>query len=111
MEIFEGGGHGARRRRWLGTRRKQRGEREGARRHLKRDQGFTPPFHNDTTRGHTAGKPGVTGLQELQPCMASVLATILADIFNANLIVKGRQEMIRSAVTSVVHDHLHRSIT
>ena len=38
--------------------------------------------------------------------MASVLATILADIFNANLIVTGRQEVIRAAVTSVVHDHL-----
>jgi hypothetical protein len=78
---------GARRRRRLSTRGNQTGECEDARHHLKRYQGFTPPFHNDTTNGHTEGEPGVAGSRQLQPCVANALATILADVFNAKLIV------------------------
>ena len=45
-------------------------------------------FINDTTRSHAAHKYDLTGSRELSPCVASAFLTILAEIFNAKLMVK-----------------------
>jgi len=49
-------------------------------------------FINDTTCSHAAHKHDLTGSRELQPCVANGFLTILAEIFNAKLMVKSAKK-------------------
>ena len=49
-------------------------------------------FINDTTRSHVAHEHDLTGSRELQLCVASGFLTILAEIFNAKLMVKSAKK-------------------